>query len=206
MSRDLYVGPLCRFFAADAAQAAANRDGVVAWLADVATSLEGKLRGELEWDEDPHAEPDRFDLGSGGLDAVRLLAIYADRPELDLPDTLPHPLGLDPAWAAAERTNFDRSRYGHLVAASIWLPADFDFTFKGPRPDGAEATFGSLIALQDQLEFVNARTFQASHQLLEEWRALPGERFVDIARRGLGGVTGAVRLAVTRRLPLAVAR
>ncbi|MEN8198353.1 MAG: hypothetical protein ABFS30_17930, partial [Pseudomonadota bacterium] len=41
-------------------------------------------------------------------------------------------------------------------AASLWLPADFDFTFVGPRPDGAEATFGSLTALREKLVSVSS--------------------------------------------------
>lgn len=204
MSRDLFVGPLCRYFAADAAEAAQRKDGVVAWLADVAASLEGRLKGELPWEEDPSDEPEVFDLGPRGLDAVRLLAVYADRSELDLPDAMPDPLALDPHWAAAEREDFGRSRYGHLVAASFWLPADFDFTFRGPRPDGADATFGSLFALRDQVGFVNARTFAASDATLEEWRRIEGDRFVDAARRGVAGLTSAIRRAVDRHVPLAV--
>jgi hypothetical protein len=204
MSGGLSVGPLSRYFAADEAEAVARHGGLLLWLADVAASLEGRLRGELRWDEDPRREVLEFALGRGELDAVRLLAVHADRPELEVPDRLPDPLGLDPQWAAAEAANFDKSRYGHIVAPGFWLPADFDFTFRGPRPDGADATFGSLYALRDQLRYLNARTFQAGDEQIAAWRHLDGGRFVDLARRGLAGFDAAVRAAIEREMPIAV--
>jgi hypothetical protein len=200
----LEIGPLCRYFAADEAEATARADGVLAWREDVRESLAERLRGELHWPEDPGLEPVVFPFGPGELDAVRLLAVHADRPELDIPDALPDPLGLDPIWAAAEASSFEKSRYGHLVAAAFWLPWDFDFTFKGPRPDGADATFGSLPALRDQISYLNARTFQASDDGLAAFCDVTGDRFVDIVRRGLGRMSKAVREAAARGLPLSV--
>jgi hypothetical protein len=200
----LEIGPLCRYFAADEAEAAAFADGVLSWREDVRESLAERLRGDLEWSEDPGIEPVRIEFGPGELDAVRLLAVHADRPELDIPDTLPDPLDLDPIWSAAESSAFEKSRYGHLVAAAFWLPWDFDFTFRGPRPDGADATFGSLPALRDQVSYLNARTFQASDDGLIAFRDVEGDRFVDIVRRGLGRMSAAVRQASELGLPLSV--
>ncbi|MDA1223190.1 MAG: hypothetical protein O3B85_14300 [Planctomycetota bacterium] len=203
-AQSLEIGPLCRYFAADEPEAVARVDGVLAWREDVRESLAERLRGELYWPEDPHAEPRIFAFGRGELDAVRLLAVHADRPELDIPDALPDPLGLDPIWAAAESSGFDKSRYGHLGAAAFWLPWDFDFTFRGPRPDGADATFGSLPALRDQVSYLNARTFQASDEGLLAFCDVEGDRFVDIVRRGLGRMSAAVRSAADAGLPLSV--
>ncbi|MGA1526308.1 MAG: hypothetical protein ACO4CZ_20285, partial [Planctomycetota bacterium] len=74
----LEIGPLCRYFAADEAEATARADGVLAWREDVRESLAERLRGELRWPEDPGLEPVVFPFGPGELDAVRLLAVHAD--------------------------------------------------------------------------------------------------------------------------------
>ena len=156
--RSVFVGPLCRHFAADEAEAVMRAEGVRIWMRDVSDSLAGRLTRAFDWPEDPHRAPQRFDLGEGGLAALHLTAVYAERPELELPGIVPTPLGLDEAFRTAAATDFARSNYGHVLAAQAWLPLEFDFTFRVPRPDGEDATFGSLHALRDQLQFLAQRT------------------------------------------------
>ena len=156
--RRVFVGPLCRYFAADEAEAASRESGVRIWMRDISDSLAGRLPRALDWSEDAHHAPQCFDLGDGGLAALRLTAVYAERPELELPEIVPTPLSLDEAFRVAEAANFARSNYGHVLAAQAWLPLEFDFTFRVPRPDGEEAVFGSLHALRDQLQFLAQRT------------------------------------------------
>ncbi len=198
----LFVGPLCRFFAGADGDPASLADGVAAWREDLRAALQGRPVRGFEWDELADVAPATFDPGARGLDAVRLLAVHAQRPELDLPDELPERLELDRAFADAEREDFGRSHYGQLLAARIWLPGDFDFTFRCPRPDGEESAFGSLTALRDQVGFLIARTFQPDDATLAAWRELRGASFLDAVRRGTAELVIAVDVAVKRRLPL----
>jgi hypothetical protein len=114
-------------------------------------ALGAKLRGPLDWTEDPGHAGREFDLGESGWLALRLFAVYAERSDLELPETVPAIAELDRAWRAAADAKFANSHFGHLLAAELWLPLEFPFTFRAPLPDGAEAGIGSLLLLQDQI-------------------------------------------------------
>ena len=198
----LFIGPLCRYFAASAAEAAQRVAAIEVWRDQLTAALGSRAAIALDWPEEPSDEPGHVELGPLGLDPLRLLAVYADRTELELPDTTPQPLTLDDAFARAAAANFAQSRYGHLLAASIWLPREFDFTFVCPRPDGDDATFGSLQALDDQLGFLNARTFALSLDDRDGAAPIDRGRFIDDAQTALRICVHAVRAALARGLPL----
>ncbi|MEY4674873.1 MAG: hypothetical protein RL148_2657 [Planctomycetota bacterium] len=191
------AGPLARCLGADRETALRQQQGIELWRKDLATGLPAGAP-ELRWDEDPAVEPRRFDLGESGWMALRLLATYAERTDLELPDTVPALLELDKAWRKAADEKFARSRFGHLVAAECWLPAEFEFTVRAPLPDGTAADIGSLVLLQDQLKRLNEATFQAGACELGEWQALPapaGGDLLDAARRGLAVLAAAAAWA-----------
>jgi hypothetical protein len=206
MTAQLYVGPLSRFFAPDGAGLEGRRRGVEAWRADLLASLAPHRKVPSHWPEEPATEHEDFALGEPALRGVRLLALYAEHPELLLPDALPPDLERDGLWSQARQQGFSRSSYGHLLAAECWLPGDFDFTMRCPRPDGEEWTFGSLVALRDELRFLNARTFQADVGLLARWSSPTAECaegvFLSAAQKGLGTFVAAVGRAVALGLPV----
>ncbi|MBK8978548.1 MAG: hypothetical protein IPM29_21840 [Planctomycetes bacterium] len=204
--RWLWVGPLCRYFAGGDGHGALTRvAGVEAWRDDLEAALGGRIRGALDWREEPAAPGSTAELGAG-LDAVRLLAIHAERTDAELPDALPAQLDDDPLWRAARAANFSPSLYGHVVAADCWLPADFDFTFVAPRPDGEDWCFGSLVALCDQLHFLDARTFATGDDERAALAAAPLDptSFVRAARVGLARMRLAATAARAARQVLAV--
>lgn len=205
---EAFVGSLSRWFAGgDEAEAARLRAGVEKWREDLRSSVAEKVAEQLEWDEQsPCGE--RFDLGEVGLDGLRLFACYAERSDLDWPDTVPQPLELDRAWRQSADAQFGKSLYGQLLACDLWLPGEFPVTVRAPRPDGAAAEIGSLPVLSDQLAWLNQRTFQAEQGAVARWRGQPapaGAPLLQAARRGYAALAAACARACDARLPLTVA-
>lgn len=199
-----FVGPLCRFHAAPDGDAARLRPGVEAWRAVLHEGVAAKVREQLQWDEGAGIA-EWFDLGEAGWLALKLFAFYAERSDLEMPDTVPALLELDREYRAASDGKFERSLYGQLLACSAWLPGDFPVTLRAPLPDGEVVEFGSVAVLSDQLKWLNARTFQADAATLASWATLPapaGGPLLDAARRGLSGMVAAVDLARRHRLPI----
>ncbi len=207
----LVVAPLASSLVQGAGEEAVA--GVDAWRADLQASMaekgEPKLDPEaLVWAESGSATPETFPLGAG-LVGVRLLAVYADRTDAEWPDLLPRIPELDPNYRAAADANWSRSRFGQLLAATLWLPAAFDFTIDFPLPDGRPAELGSAEVLLEQIERLNAVTVQLDSSILSDSAAVDVDAasgdFVDAAICGLGGFYRAVSLAVEQRLPLLLA-
>ncbi len=201
-----FAGPLSRFFAKTSAEAGRLRPGVEVWREDLRSSVAEKVAAQLDWDE---AAPAAFtaDLGDSGWMALRLFAYYAERSDLELPDTVPPLLELDPEWRAAADQKFARSRYGQLLACRVWLPGDFPITWRAPLPDGDSAEMGSIDVLAAQLAWLNQRTFQADAAEAAGWGttpAAPGAPLIAAAQRGYAGLLAAVQFATGNRLPVIV--
>lgn len=202
------AGPLCRFYAAaGVGDAAVLQAGVLRWRIDLQAALGDRLPGALCWDEALDGPVAEADLGPAGLTALRLLAVHAERTDLELPGSVPAIPELDRAYREAADQKFVRSHFGQLLAAELWLPLDFAFTVRAPLPDGREAEIGSLPLLLDQLRRLNGRTFQADPDAFARWRQLPaapGGDLLDAARRGLAGLLAAAAAAHAACLPLAL--
>jgi hypothetical protein len=202
-----WAGPLSRWYAkGSGGDAAKLRVGVESWRRDLRASVAAKVAEQLVWDE-ASAVGQQWDLGEAGWMALRLFAMYAERSELELPDTVPALLELDREWRAAVDAKFSKSNYGHLLACRIWLPGDFPVTMRVPLPDGESAEIGSLAVLEDQLRWLNQRTFQTDAAQIADWLELPapaGGELIAAARRGYAGLVAATGLAVRARVPLLV--
>jgi hypothetical protein len=201
-----FAGPLSRWFGADAAAAERLRAGVELWRDDLRASVATKVAEQLVWDEAAPVAA-TCDLGEAGWMALRLFALYAERTELELPDSVPVLLELDREWRGAFEAKFARSKYGHLLAGSVWLPGDFPVTLRAPLPDGEAAEIGSLAVLADQLRWLNERTFAADAATIAGWRELPassGGELLAAARRGFGGLHAVCAAARAAGLPLVV--
>lgn len=202
----VFVGPLSRCYARRAEEAARLRPGVEAWRNDLRAGLADKVSAQLVWDEGADLEF-RADLGEAGWLGVRLLACYAERADLELPDTVPPLLELDTAWREGAAAKFAKSHFGQLLACTAWLPGEFPLTIAAPLPDGETAEIGSVLVLTDQLRRLNQRTFQADLEALAEWRDLPapaGGDLVDAARRGLAALSAAAATAERFGAPMLV--
>lgn len=201
----VFAGPLCRFYARPGRDPMHLLEGLAAWREELMDALRPKPHLPMPWGEDPRAETLWCDLGPAGFPALRLFAFYAERSDFDLPDTVPPLLELDQEWRQAADGRFATSKYGHLLAATVWLPGDFPFTARVPMPDGEMAEFGSLQVLRDQLRFLNARTFQADAAAIDGWRQLPAEpggELLSAARRGFASLWAASQFASAHGTPM----
>jgi hypothetical protein len=199
-----FAGPLCRCFALSEAAARALLPGVQSWRRELVRALGDRLPA-LDWPEDPAEAGVAEDLGDAGWAALRLFAVYAERSELELPDTVPPLPELDRAFRGAQEERFARSRYGHLLACTVWLPGDFPLTVRAPLPDGEPVELGSLAVLHDQLRWLNQRTFAADAGAVAAWRELPapaGGELLAAARRGFAALSAAVQWARAHGLPV----
>lgn len=202
----VFAGPLSRFFARDDDEAARFRLGVEAWRQDLGMALAAKVRASFDWDEGS-GRGAWWELGDAGWPALRLFAFYAERADLEMPDTVPALLELDSEFRAAHDAKFGKTLYGQLLACQVWLPSDFPVTLRAPLPDGSAAEIGSVPVLLDQLRWLNARTFQAESADIERWLDVPaptGGALLDAARRGYAGLLAAANSAMRQRLPVAI--
>lgn len=201
----LLPGPLSVSLAPDAHGGRDDVAAVEAWREQVNASLAARFGAPLRWDERSAQRHPRVELSATALCGVRLLAVYADRPDLDLPDTLAADASRDPVYAAALAASFASSRYGQLLAARIWLPGDFAFTFVCPAPHGDDVAFGSLDVLDDQLRRLNERTLVAPREALAAAASRDDSRsvgFVDAALAGLSRFVVCAAWSRSRALPL----
>lgn len=201
-----FTGPLSRYYARKPQDAVRVQPGVEAWREDLRASVADKVRQQLYWDEAADVVF-RADLGDAGWPALRLFALYAERAELELPDTVPPLLELDPAWRQAAERKFEKSLYGQLLACSVWLPGDYPVTLRAPMPNGDTAEIGSVAVLADQLKWLNQRTFAADLEQLAGWRDVPapaGCSLLDAARRGYAALAAAVTTAQRFGVPVLV--
>lgn len=202
----VWAGPLSRWYARRGGDPARLRDGVEAWREDLRDAVAEKVGRQLVWNEGA-AGGSEFDLGDAGWMALRLFALYAEKADLEIPDTVPALLELDGEWRAASHAKFATSKFGHLLACSVWLPGDFPVTFRVPMPDGDVAEVGSVDVLVAQLRWLNERTFQADAGEVGKWArfpAPPGGELIAAARRGFCGLAGAVSTAARERVPVVV--
>ena len=203
-----FAGPLCRFFAGERGAPITFVAGVEAWRSELARALGNNLRAPLLWSEDPTVPALWADLGDAGWMALRLFALYAERSDLELPDTVPALLELDRDWRSAHDQKFAKSNYGQLLACRCWLPAEFAFTARVPLPDGEAAEVGSLPVLRDQLRWLNQRTFAVDEADVAGWAQEPahaGGPLLPAAQRGFAGLWAVVSDALRRGVPVIVA-
>tara|TARA_R110002096_G_C14474128_1_gene713310 strand:+ start:274 stop:897 length:624 start_codon:yes stop_codon:yes gene_type:complete len=198
------AGPLSRFFAKDEDDAVRLRAGVEVWRQDLVSSVAEKVGTQLEWDESSDTQFEG-DLGESGWIALRMFAFYAERSDLDWPDTVPALPEFDTVWREAAEDKFSKSLYGQLLACEMWLPGAFPVTIRAPRPDGETSEIGSIQILADQLLWLNQRTFQADAEEIAEWQVMPadaGGSFLKAARRGFAALSRAVAVAQKAAVPL----
>jgi hypothetical protein len=206
----LWVGPLQRYFAERPSlgvprDAAAIREAVLRWRDDLGQKLAAR-RVRLEWDEDDPSLA-RFSMAATALPALRLLAVYADRSDLELPVRMPPELSADTVYQKAAAADFHKSRFAQVLVPDAWLPADFDLTIEFPYPDGLDAVLGSAFALHDQLVELNRVLFQAEAETLAQWRReamAEGDDPLLLGRAGLSVLSAACADAIGRRQPMLV--
>jgi len=183
------------------------RSAVIAWRGALSQGLGGDLREPLHWDE-TDTEPYYTDKPNwDGYGAVLLLAAYDEHPEMTRPATVPRDgWHEDPAWRASTVEGF-RTRYRQLLTPDIefWLPCPFEFAFGASDLLGRPVSFGSSVALLDQLRQLKERAFPSETDATEAWQrdAPDGDApFGVMARFGLGIMLELAEKSVSHRLPI----
>lgn len=144
------------------------RPTVLAWRDGLSQALRESLTEPLDWNESQEA-PYFTDKPTWDCYAdLMLWATYDEQPQLSRPSHHVEEWPEDPAYKACTGDGFG-SRYSHLYDVELWLPCSFVFVFKTEYVGGNPVLVGSSIALFQQLEDLNRRTWRASSGLLEKW-------------------------------------
>lgn len=150
------------------------------WVDGLNIGLGDNLDQPLEWEESlstPYfTDKPAWDCYSSLL----LWAAYSEHPELTVPFDCIKDWSADEAYIRSTNPEF-RSKYGALLYdVEMWLPSKFDFVFKGPNANGATIGFGSAVALLEQLNELNSRTWGADEATLVQWRKHPVDNLAPL--------------------------
>jgi hypothetical protein len=229
MGLDIYVGPLCRYYAGDwetvvqrhareqgialnvvraqPASADALRDPkdtlpiVTAWREGLALAL--KDEGvSLFWQEQPDGIYFTDKPAWDCYGDLLLWAAYSEHPDLPRPEQSVTNFSDDPAYIRTQQ----RTRFRHLLGnAEFWLPADFDFVFEAPEPAGTLTMFGSCVGLLRELVEINDASWRGSPAELESWRKAGSDHGAPLehgARFCCALLTDLAQHAVVNGLPM----
>jgi hypothetical protein len=228
---DIYVGSLTRYFVGDwelVAQKVARelgmpisvarqydppdairdpdqiRPSIIGWRDRLSRDLGGNLPSPLNWDESGDAPyfTDKPTWDCYG-DLV-LWAAYDEQPQLPRPVQHIEDCSNDPAYSLCAKEDF-RSRYTQLYEITMRLPCLFHFVFEADDVGGQRIRIGSSVALVEQLEELNRRTWKADSAVLEKW-AWDGSEFgaplETGARFAFALFTKLTRFSVENALPM----
>jgi hypothetical protein len=231
MGLDVYVGPLCRYYAGawlttlqrempalgvevqivrpdvdpeEITDPVEAQPVIEEWRDGLQEALAGE-GAEVDWEENPEGDYFTDKPAWESYIALMLWACYREQTELQAPATCPDEWQDDPAYLASTDDEFE-TRYPHLLHdTEIWLPGDFAFTFTAEDPSGAEMVFGSTTRLLAELEALNNESWKLDDAHIEEHRRAgsdAGAPLEHAARFGISVLLPLARKAVAERLPL----
>jgi hypothetical protein len=141
---------------------------IAAWQAGLADAL--KLKATIDWSDDLDSPYFTDKPAWDGYSALVLWAAHEEYPALPLPAIAPEEWSPHPAYQRAFGAG-SKSRYSQLIAGpELWLPVAFPFTFQAQDPAGKNVDIGSVPQLVEQLNMLNARTWKASSNDIDNWR------------------------------------
>lgn len=179
-------------------------EAVELWRRALEDGLRTDIPGGVSWDESTTAPYFTDRPAWGGYAGVMLLAAYTEYPHLPRPDQIVKEWQTDAAFVASVDAG-SKGRFSHLILAELWLPCDFNFTFKTEDVVGNEVTIGSSIALLNQLKQLNQETYSGKDLDQARWRseyATGNDLFHDEARFGLSIYLRLAELSVRHKLPM----
>jgi hypothetical protein len=184
---------------------------VVEWQQNLDASFKKArlISTDLDWSELPDAPyfTDKPDWDCFG--AMTLLAAYEEEPKPRFGGRWPK--NLSESWTRdpkleARLSAQEPPRYSHIYGCVAWIPVMLKNPVRGPMPAGAPILIGSSVALLEQLELLNQRTYAGAPDDLARWRGeMPDgadSRFEPKAKAGLAIFLELTRLAVEHRLPM----
>lgn len=188
MALDIYVGPLCRFYARDftsdfaafaqqtlgAKPVTINAQGevleripakdllqaILGWRRLITPQFRSAGVTFIDWTESPTAPVKSSQVGWGPYWSLRLLAAYDEVPSLHRPESAPEDLASD-AGLGAIRDDFLHSRYPHLHACDFWLPLRCADPVTVQTPNEQTKPVGAVSMLRAELDQLRKRTLNA---------------------------------------------
>lgn len=154
-----------------------NREEVVAAVRAWRDNLNQRVPYHLDWDEDPSAPYFTDKPAWDSYGSLMLWLAYAHQPKLKRPLDFVEDWSSDPAFRACTRKGWfglrnPKAAFGQLVlSCEWWLPCPLPGVISLTDLGGNEKQVGSTFDLLNQLDDLNARTWRADKQLLEEWAA-----------------------------------
>jgi hypothetical protein len=230
MGIDIYVGPLSRYYAhawqraeLQPAGAPASQtvlididvgagdgpdvfpDEILGWRRELSDKLEPHIGEALDWDERPMAPfyTDRLEWDPHV--ALAMWAAYEAVPTATLPNFLGEQPFNDPILRRAGRDTANTPYTQITRSCQLWLPNAFGFTVRAPLPTGVDVMIGSSVALLEQLNQLNQRTWAASRSTLERWLAdgpPPHDGVEPNAKYGFAVMHRLAMRSVRQRLPM----
>lgn len=145
---------------------------VSAWMELLRQQLEPHPRPEAAfWWQDDMSRPYFTDKPAWDCYSSLLVwAAYSEHPDLELPPGFVEEWYEDDGYRASVAEGF-KTRFGQLLRdTELWIPVEFDFTFRAEDTAGSEVGIGSCMALQRQLRILNLTTWEADAAQISEWR------------------------------------
>ena len=180
------------------------QEAVVLWRQSLEIGLKSNLPGGLPWDEGFDSPYFTERPNWEGYTSLLLHAAHVKQPQF------PRPAEPDPDYeqnetyltaTAAEST----SPLVQLLTAEIWLPNDFDFTFKFEDVIGNQVVFGSSVSLLKELKELTVESYEGSETDPAKWKYPESGNdnpFEQAARVGLEIFQHLAEMSVQHRLPM----
>jgi hypothetical protein len=178
---------------------------VTAWRDQLAGGLRKHVAVPVVWNEGMDAPYFTDKPAWDCYAALMIWAAHEEHRDIELPQVAPDDWSEHPAVARSQATDF-KSRYKQLLnGPELWLPVDFDFTFRTEDAAGVSVEIGSVRALAAQLRQLNDRTWQADEAMIEQWRRKGAEHGAPLeisAQFGFAIFDTLVRSALEHQLPM----
>ncbi|HXY33098.1 MAG TPA: hypothetical protein VEI07_02660, partial [Planctomycetaceae bacterium] len=146
------------------------RPAILSWRDQLSQALGANITTPLDWDESDRAPYFTDKPAWDSYSSLLLWAAYSEHPTLPRPQDCVEDWTTDPAFRRSADLNFKTEFSQLLRGVEIWLPHDFSFTFRAADPVQNAVCFGSSVALCEQLDELNRRTWNAEEATLAQWR------------------------------------
>jgi hypothetical protein len=230
MGLDVYVGSLTRYYAGDwetVIQKYGREQGfevsmvrppnapdaitdpidiramVVAWREMLGDSLSDHINSPLDWNESNESPYFTDKPAWDCYTSLILWAAYTEHPDLDRPTNYIDDFATDEAYRRSADADSPSAFSQLLNDVEIWLPNNFDFTFRTTDATGREVGFGSSVALMRQLDELNRHTWDVDADTLASWRRAGCEHQAELelgARFAFAIMRALVRESVEHQL------
>jgi hypothetical protein len=180
------------------------RNAVLNWRNQLNNGLRQNLAEPFDWDESGSSpyftDKPAWDCYGGLL----LLTAYYEHQERNLPSVVPDRWHDDRILSSSLRED-SSSDFFQLLGPEVWLPCNFNFTFKTELVTGKTVQIGSSCELLGQLRKLNESTLKGTSDDFIAWRkegAEYGGPFEQSAKMGMAVMIALAQESIKHKLPM----